>query len=124
MAQKDILLTTDGDLDIANNDIQLTEIGGESIAQKVRIRLLTFFKEWVLNTEAGTRWFEKNKKKGTTEYSTNQEIRKRVLDTEGVRGVENYKSDFNEVARTFSCSFNIVTNEDEIIPFTLNNVGV
>jgi hypothetical protein len=123
MSQIDLLLTPEGDLDISNG-LQLTAAGGESIAQKVKIRLLTFYREWILNTEAGTRWFEIVLRKGATEYTVNQEIRKRVLQTEGVRGIENFSSSFDEPLRTFSCKFSIVTDQDETVLINLNNLEV
>lgn len=123
MAQLDILLSAEGDIDLTNG-LVLTEVGGESIAQKVKIRLLTFYREWILNTEAGTKWFEIVLRKGVSTYSVDQEIRKRVLKTEGVRGVEDYSSSFNDSSREFSCKFSIVTDHDETIPITFNNVGL
>ncbi|NRA92786.1 MAG: hypothetical protein HRU26_08895 [Psychroserpens sp.] len=114
MALHDIYLdpfTHDIDLD----NFRITNSEGEAIAQKVKIRLLTFFAEWKLDRQAGTYWFERILRKGVTEYNADQEIRKRVLETEGVRALRTFKSTFDEKNRTYTCNFSIITDYDEEI---------
>jgi len=112
-----------GDLDMSQS-LRFTDEGGESIAQKVRIRLLFFFKEWKLNPNQGTKWFELVFIKGTTDYNVNQEIQRRVLGTEGVRAVENFTFIRNAAVRTFSCTFDIITDFDTVETITLEDVGI
>ena len=45
--------------DIDLDNFRITNSEGEAIAQKVKIRLLTFFAEWKLDRQAGTYWFER-----------------------------------------------------------------
>ncbi len=117
MAQLDLLLDSSGDL--VMDQLRLTEPGSESIAQKVKIRLLFFYKEWILNTEAGTKWFERILRKGATSYNSDQEIRKRILETEGIRGIRKFSSVFNESKRTYTCSFTAVTDSDDEITINI-----
>jgi hypothetical protein len=112
-----------GDLDMSNS-LRLTEEGGESIAQKVRIRLQFFFAEWRLNPKQGTKWFEIIFKKGTSDYNVNQEIQRRVLNTEGVRFIENFTFIRNAPLRTFSCAFDIITDYDTVEQIVLEDIKV
>lgn len=112
-----------GDLDMSSS-LRLTEVGGESIAQKVRIRLQFFFAEWRLNPNQGTKWFEIIFKKGSSDYNVNQEIQRRVLETEGVRFVENFTFIRNASLRTFSCTFDIVTDYDTVETIVLEDISL
>lgn len=112
-----------GDLDMTNS-LRFTESGGESVAQKARIRLQFFFAEWRLNPNQGTKWFEIIFKKGSTDYNVNQEIQRRVLGTEGVRFVENFNFTRNAALRTFSCTFDIVTDYDTVETISLEDVSI
>ena len=112
-----------GDLDMSNS-LRLTEVGGESVAQKVRIRLQFFFAEWRLNPNQGTKWFEVILKKGTSDYNVNQEIQRRVLDTEGVRFMENFDFVRDAARRTFSCTFDIVTDYDTVETIVLEDINL
>ena len=124
MPQLDFYLDpTTGDLDMSNS-LRLTELGGESIAQKVKIRLQFFFAEWRLNPNQGTKWFEIIFQKGSSDYNVNQEIQRRVLDTEGVRFIENFSFVRNAALRSFSCTFDIVTDYDTVETIVLEDVSV
>ncbi len=112
-----------GDLDMSNS-LRLTEAGGESVAQKVRIRLQFFFAEWKLNPNQGTKWFGTVFKKGTSDYNVNQEIKRRVLATEGVRLIENFTFIRNAPLRRFSCTFDIVTDYDTVETIVLEDLSV
>ena len=121
MPQLDLYIDpTTGDLDFSDQ-LRMTETGGEAIAQKVKIRLNTFFKEWILNTDQGTKWFEVILTKGVSPEAVNQEINKRVLGTKGVRAMENYVADFDRRNRTFSCSFDIITDFDDVATVTIED---
>jgi hypothetical protein len=118
MALHDIYIDpVSGDIDL--DDFRLTSSEGEAIAQKVKVRLLTFYSEWILNKSAGTYWFERVLRKGVTKYNADQEVRKRVLETEGVRALSSFASDFDEGKRTYECSFAITTDFDEEITITV-----
>lgn len=54
---KDLKLTPAGDLVIEGFDLALVD-GREQIAQRMKIRLKTFYGEWFLNTEIGVPYFE------------------------------------------------------------------
>ncbi len=99
--------------DIDFDDFRITSSSGEAIAQKVKIRLLTFLGEWHLDKSIGTAWFEKILRKGATDYVVDQEIRKRTLETEGVRAITSFSSEFDQRNRSYSCRLVITTDLDE-----------
>ena len=68
-----------GDLDISDNALHNTEEGLDSIAQRLRIRLRLFFREWVLDRSAGTKWFELVLVKNVDKYIADQEVRDSLL---------------------------------------------
>ena len=105
--------------DIDFDNFRLTESNGEAIAQKIKIRLLTFLKEWRLNKAAGTPWFERILRKGVTEYVADQEIRRRILDTEGVRAIGTFVSELNVSTRAYECRFTAITDFDEELDITV-----
>ena len=105
--------------DIDFDNFRLTNSEGEAIAQKIKIRLLTFLKEWILDKSIGTPQFERILRKGVTEYVADQEIRKRILETEGVRGISTYSSELNRATREYECKFTVITDFDEEISLTV-----
>ena len=124
MAQLDFYIDpATGDLDFSNG-LRLTEVGGEAVAQKVNIRLRFFFGEWRLYRSQGTKWFETVLTKSATDYNINQEIQRRVLDTEGVRAIEDYKFSRDNPKRSFECSFRILTDNDDTAEITIEDIGI
>ena len=111
-----------GDIDL--NNIRLTTPDGEAVAQKVRIRLKFFFREWILNPDQGTKWLETVLKKGATDYNVNQEIQRRILGTEGVRALENYSFERNDAERSFSCYFDIITDFDTVESIVIEDLEI
>lgn len=103
-----------GDLDVSDNEVQTVGEGGQAIAQRVRIRLKMFYREWILDREAGTKWYQKVLKKGADQYVVDQELRKRVLDTEGVSKIRYWNSGFNASTREYELDFIVVTTIEEI----------
>lgn len=68
----DLKLDTDGDLELAGGDLQVTD-GLDSIAQAIRCRLRTFFGEWFLDESVGVPYL--------------QQIFGKVVDPEGIDAI-------------------------------------
>tara|TARA_R110002020_G_scaffold213427_1_gene420248 strand:+ start:46333 stop:46707 length:375 start_codon:yes stop_codon:yes gene_type:complete len=113
-----------GDLVIEDNKLLLVGVpreDGEIIAQRISIRLQLYFREWVLDREAGTKWYEKILKKGADKYVVDQELRQRVLNTKGVSSIREWNSNLDAQARTYSVQFIAITRLEEIpINFNIN----
>ena len=105
---------TTGDLDVSDNQVQTVGEGGQAIAQRVQIRLKTFYREWILDRSAGTKWYQKVFKKDADKYIVDQELRKRVQGTEGVSRIRYWKSSFNAQTREYDLDFIVVTAIEEV----------
>ena len=114
-----------GDLAIENNSLQTTQEGMESIAQRLRIRLRFFFREWILDRSAGTKWFEKVLRKYVDKFIADQEVRKRVQDTPQIKTIEDWTSSINASTREYTVVATVRTTLGETITFgfsdALNN---
>ncbi len=114
-----------GDLAIENNSLQTTQEGMESIAQRLRIRLRFFFREWILDRSAGTKWFEKVLRKDVDKFIADQEVRKRVQDTPQIKTIEDWTSSINASTREYTVVATVRTTLGETITFgfsdALNN---
>ena len=106
-----------GDLDISDNQLHTTTEGVPSVAQRLRIRLRFFYQEWVLDRSQGTKWFELVLKKNVDKFAADQEIRKQILETEGVATIESWESELDTSSRKYTIQFTVRTEERELVTF-------
>lgn len=88
MALAEIALDPEtGDLRITDGQLVRLE-GAEAVAQRVRVRLLTFLGEWRFDERIGTPWFQQllGKRRGSDAFLLGI-VRERILDSEGVADV-------------------------------------
>ena len=106
-----------GDLDIAGDQLYITEEGTESIAQRLRIRLRFFFKEWILDRSKGTKWLEVILRKGVDKFAADAELRKVVLNTPEIKTIENWDSTIDTATREYEVRFDVRTTKGEFLAF-------
>ena len=106
-----------GDLDITGDQINITNEGTESIAQRLRIRLRFFFKEWILDRSKGTKWFEVVLKKGVDKFAADAEIRRVVLATPEIKTIEHWISEIDTGTRQYDVRFDVRTTKGEFLAF-------
>jgi len=106
-----------GDLVVTDNALSISEEGSESIAQRLKIRLRFFFREWILDRSQGTKWFEIILKKGVEKFAADAEIRRVVLETPEIRTIENWTSSLDSQRRTYEVRFDVRTTEGETLSF-------
>lgn len=106
-----------GDLDISDNQVHLTQEGYESIAQRIKIRLRFFFREWILDRSKGTKWFEIILRKGVTKYAADQELRKVILETPQVKSIQLWESTLIDSTREYNVIFDVVTDQGNVLSF-------
>ena len=116
----DIKLTTDHDLDLTSRDLQLTDDdNGESVRQRLLIRLLSFKGELFSNTDYGVPYFQtifqKNVSKGVVDGIIQQQIRS----VQGVAKIISYTSTMNNASRDYTASFKVSTTSGAIVEVTL-----
>lgn len=85
--------------------------GLETIAQRLRIRLLFFLGEWVLDVTEGTPWYQRILIKGVSAEGVDSEIKSRILNTTGITNILQYTSSLNSATRTYTASFRCSTDE-------------
>ena len=94
-------LTGDIFLDSTGN-IVLTKEGSETVVQRLKIRLRTFFQEWILDRTAGTRWYELVLKKDVDKDAADSHIRSRILGTEDVIDILKWSSEIDSLTREYT----------------------
>jgi hypothetical protein len=111
-----------GDLDISDNALHNTEEGLDSIAQRLRIRLRLFFREWVLDRSAGTKWFELVLVKNVDKYIADQEVRRVVLETPQIREIKSWESSINSSTREYDVVATVTTTLGDTVTFGFSDL--
>lgn len=65
-----------------------------AVGQHVRQRLMTFYGEWFLDTEAGVKWLTQIMGKAYDPALAEAVVKAEVLDTDGVTGIEGFDIGF------------------------------
>lgn len=110
-------------MDIALNGYDATFVNGpditsvvvrrapEVVAQRLKIRLRTFFGEWFINTSYGVPYFQRILKKGIDKTTVDNLLREQILEEPGVLEIIAFNSDLDDYSRSYYCSFEIRTAE-------------
>jgi len=101
-------LDTGGDMVIGHGDADYLKDSPECVAQAVVTRLRLLRGEWFLDLTEGTPYAPAVFGKHTRE-SYDFAIRQRVLETEGVSGIEEYESMFDGETRKLTVNIRINT---------------
>jgi hypothetical protein len=117
MAQDLLLDTTTHDLDVTNLQISLTEDSdGQSLAQRLKINLLTNLKEWVFNESIGVPYLRSSSDQfqqfilsdKTNDLSVIDTIlREHILKVEGVSQLIEFSSEFDKATRAYTFTFTV-----------------
>lgn len=102
--------TLDHDLVFRNGDI-LTVTEGDQTAQHLKIRLYTYLGEWFLDITIGTPYYEKILGQTTSAQEQANVIRRRILQTEGVKSI--ISLDFERAARQLSINGQVKLDNGE-----------
>lgn len=107
----DIALTEAGDLFVGTNgDIMLVD----SVAQKIRIRLLWFLGEWRWNDELGLPYMEDLLKKNPNIELMESAIREAIFDVDEVVKIKKLSIDYDRKTRECIISFVALTDLETI----------
>ena len=111
----DIKLDSDGDIEIAKNDVSLID-GAESIRQHLDIRLNTHLGEWLFDTRVGVPWIRDILVK-RPDYKIIEDILKtKIIETPGVTGILEFF--FETQDRVVTLNFTANTDDGLISDFT------
>lgn len=114
----DLKLYNNNDIDWFN--LKLTEDNLESVAQKIKIRLLRYFGEWFLDNTVGVPYFQEILKKGTSKDYIDTLFIDEISNTVGVRRVVSYSSVIDK--GVYKASFTAETTENEFFNFNLREI--
>ena len=112
MANNDVLLDADGDLRLdSSRDIVL----GESLVQKINIRLRWFKGEWPFDETQGTDWFDTVFVKNPDFDLIEQMVEQILYSFDEIVNVETVSIEADSVKRSASITWKAVTKEAETI---------
>lgn len=107
----DMLLGADGDLVISGRgDIAL----GDSVAQKIRIRLLWFEGEWRWDTDEGLPYMDELFVKNPDVDSFESLIREKIFEVDEVTEVKEVLVDYDRQERTATVRYTALTDFETI----------
>ena len=121
----DILLKADGDLFVSpDGDIMI----GNSVAQKVRIKLLWFAGEWRWDTDEGLPYFEELLVKNPDTDYFESIIRQTICEIDEITEVKNVEVTFDKHTRNAVIRYTALTdyetlNEEVVIAGKLRSNG-
>ena len=112
---------TTGDLAIVNGDLALTnDAAGETVAQRLRIRLRLFKGEWFLDTRLGVPFLSEVLVKVPNLARIEALLREAIAGTPGVGSIKAYSQTLDRANRKLDVAFSVVTADG--VPLTLNEV--
>jgi len=103
------LLDDDGDLDITNNRLSLTQ-GAQAIQQHLKVKFKLFQGEWFLDTSIGVPYYESILVKGPNIVVVSEILKATILETPGITKLLEFNFDFNEALRNFELTFRADTD--------------
>lgn len=105
----DLQMTRDSDLCITGHDILPTD----SIEQGICIRLRWWFNEWKFGPEHGVKYFEDFFVKNPNKQLIISDIRKQIMDVDGVREVNNIKVAIDHTKRSAVIKYTVTAENRE-----------
>ena len=106
----DILLNSDGDLLFSNGDI----VVGDSVSQKIRVRLKWFEGEWRWNREEGLPYFERLFRKNPDTDLMEALVRAKIFEVTEVTAVREVKIDVERKTRNAVIRFVALTDTETV----------
>jgi hypothetical protein len=115
----DLKLTAGGDLALVAGDLALTsDPDGETIAQRVAIRLRWFYGEWFLDTRKGVKYRERVMVKNPNMAEIETMLSTTILETPGIVSLDRYSQTLDRATRRLSVSYRATADNGAIIDET------
>jgi hypothetical protein len=103
--------------DIAWNDFRWTDDNAESVAQKIKLRLLKYFGEYFLDIEQGVPYFQTILKKGVSKDYVDTLFIDTITETTGVLSLDTFESILDGGSGVYQFSFVATTVEGVTFQF-------
>ena len=115
----DLLLdTVTHDMVFTNGGTSVTSQLTEIVAQRLKIKLLTFKGEWILNTEFGIPYFTDVFGKVSSKTYVDAIFQKAIIETEGVTKITSFYSEVSN-SRHYVVTFSVSTSSGETVTITI-----
>ena len=90
----------------------------ETVAQRLRIRLLTFMGEWFANVNYGIPYYQRILARKPTKSAVDQIFQQAILAEEGVKEITSFSSTYTN--RVYSATFRVKVDGGETEPLTIS----
>lgn len=116
MSNVDIYLDPDTHDIVVSDDgtIRLTESTEEDAAQRLKIRLLIFEGEWVLDNREGVPYYQSILTKASKEV-VDAIFKSKIMEESLVSSIDEFESVYDTSARTYSLSFSVTLTTGETV---------
>jgi hypothetical protein len=121
----DLLLNLEEhDIYFINGDTPITYENKVTVAQKLKIKLLTFKSEWFLDTTIGIPYFQEILKRGVSKLSIDTIFQEAILSEPEVLEITEFNSVIDVETRSYRMSFRVRTNQNEVTDYVDILLGV
>ncbi|MBG23768.1 MAG: hypothetical protein CMF22_10635 [Idiomarinaceae bacterium] len=108
------------DLELVNGDFKLTLTEDESLAQRLKVKLLTFQGEWFLDQNLGIPWYQRILGKNAAKETIDIIFQRAITEEPEVVSLRSYESNLDSRNRRMTISFVVnSTSDDEPIPIEI-----
>lgn len=117
----DILLVKDtGDAAFINKAIPVTDETRQSVGQRLKIKLQTFFGEWFMDETYGIPYIEQVMGRKRSKSAIDALLQKAILEEPLVKSIASYSSEITP-SRQYLATFQVLVDTGEITePITIN----
>ncbi len=120
----DLLLNAAHDIVFINGQCPVTPDIETTVAQKLTIKLLTFFGEWFLDTSIGIPYFETILNKGVSKTTIDGIFQEAILEEPQVVEITEFNSIIDTESRSYQLSFKVKTSSNIVTDYIDILLGV
>lgn len=102
-----------GDAFFINGSTPITYENKVTVAQKLKIKLLTFKQEWFLDKTIGVPYFQTILKRNVSKSTIDTIFQEQILSEPDVLEIVEFNSIVDVTARSYQLSFRVRTNENQ-----------
>lgn len=110
----DILLTDEHDALFINGQTPVTYENKLTVAQRLKIKLLTFRGEWFLDQTLGLPYFQQILVRGVSKLTIDTILQEQILSEPDVLEIVEFNSIIDTETRSYQLSFKVRTNQNQI----------
>lgn len=117
-------MTSNGDMAFVNGECPVTSSLLDSVIQRTKIKLGTFYGEWFLNTTYGIPYFQVILQKTTPKAVVDSIFKTQILQDKDILSIVEFNSILDNQTRKYSMTFRIKVRDGSVSPTQQVGVGV